>query len=242
MILVTNGCSWTYGSGDLANKLPDEERKKLLWPNFLGQKIGANEVVNLSLGCGSNPRIYRTTFDWLSKQSPERLNETIAVIQFTEFSRFELYQPKNRNKKYECDEDRWMQCKVDCITSTLSYNIETIVHIVQDINNRLFYYTDIEGVYNFMCQISAITDMFKNYGIKKFFYWNNNEFYTIPDNYKQYMLKTFPFVFSENDWRYEIVGEKIHTNGTVHIDRHPTMPNGHKQIADYIYATICDKI
>lgn len=104
MRLFTNGCSFTWGGGILeegyglhntyCSTLAEhvELRSSLVWPAYLGKLIGC-EVTNLSIGCGSNQRIVRTTLGHFTSMiaQGETVNDHIAVIQWTEPSRYELY-------------------------------------------------------------------------------------------------------------------------------------------------------
>jgi hypothetical protein len=63
--LFTNGCSWTWGGSLEEYWETEEDRLKLVWPHHLGNLLRADNVVNLSLSCGSNQRIVRTTLNWL---------------------------------------------------------------------------------------------------------------------------------------------------------------------------------
>jgi hypothetical protein len=236
MILYANGCSWTWGSGEKANHKPKEERESLLWPHFLGQFLNAEKVVNNSLGGGSNPRIFRTTFDWLSKQTTQDLSKVVAVIQFTEISRYEIYVPNDKNNRYEFDEERWMACKVDCVTPIIPNENRKI--IMEDNNTRLSYFTETEGVYLLLNQAHSIANLFKSFGVNKFYFWNNNNFWNSPDNYCDYARDNLPFIdydAKKTGWKYERVGNVVHSDGSIGFDAHPTMPDGHKQLAKLIY-------
>ena len=57
--VYSNGCSYTEGCG-LDN--PVKER----YSKFLADKFGAEDI-NQSEGGGSNQRIFRTTYDWISE-------------------------------------------------------------------------------------------------------------------------------------------------------------------------------
>jgi hypothetical protein len=64
MILLTNGCSWTYGGSLGLDEIEkQEQRLQSTWPHHLGQLLNVSENVQLAVGCGSNQRIVRTTFD-----------------------------------------------------------------------------------------------------------------------------------------------------------------------------------
>ena len=81
--LLTNGCSWTAGGG--LTDIYDLEYLKnhITWPAHLKNLMNFDNQINLSAGCGSNQRIFRTTLDWVLAQTPETLSNTTAVIQWT---------------------------------------------------------------------------------------------------------------------------------------------------------------
>jgi hypothetical protein len=246
MILYTNGCSWTYGAhagGDHPfHSWTDEERLSKLWPHFLGQKLNAKKVVNLSKGCGSNQRIFRTTYDWLNTLTEQECNEVVAVIQFTQISRYEIYLQKNFNENYENITDRWLACKVDSISGSTLDEADSKAHMLLN-NQRLSTYTDIEGIYTYITQVIALTKLFELFKVKKFFYWNNNEFVHSPANYCSFIMDNFPFIQKHGDrWNYERVGKVVNTDGSIGFDDHPSLIVGHGQLADIIYDKIHDLI
>jgi len=80
--LYTNGCSYTEGCG-LDN--PEKER----YSKFLADKFDAEDINN-SLGGGSNQRIFRTTFEWIS-ENQDKLKDTLFVIQLSYSVRNEIW-------------------------------------------------------------------------------------------------------------------------------------------------------
>lgn len=234
MILYTNGCSWTWGHGEQANLSSREKRESMLWPHFLGEKLQAEKVVNNSTGCGSNQRIVRTTFEWLRTLDPNDYKKVVAVIQFTEMSRFEFYLQKHTGIPYENFEDRWINCKVNAISGSF---IPNYLHdtIINDANKRLSYTTPIEDLYNFLTHVNALTNVFKTYNISNVFYWNHNNFIWLPKEYKDYFYKNFPFISEDERWEYSRHGYVINSDGSKGYDDHPSMPEGHKELASIIF-------
>lgn len=57
MILLTNGCSWTYGGGLDSHNPPREELDQVTWPKHLADLLGADKFYNLADGCGSNQHV-----------------------------------------------------------------------------------------------------------------------------------------------------------------------------------------
>jgi hypothetical protein len=107
MKLFASGCSFTWGGGlfthvhDYEGNLFDEtntslinlQRLSITWPGQL-HKIGSfSEFHNHSMGCGSNNRIIRKTIDFFIDKinKKEDLSDWIAVIQWSEPSRFEFF-------------------------------------------------------------------------------------------------------------------------------------------------------
>ena len=87
--IFANGCSWTWGG---ALDYNDHDRfQKITWPAHLKKLFRYENVVNKAMGCGSNQRIVRTTFDWVTSQPKEILENTIAVIQWSDPFRYEYY-------------------------------------------------------------------------------------------------------------------------------------------------------
>ena len=112
MKLFANGCSFTWGGGilekekNLSNTLSPailrrkeytEFREKSVWPWHLHQLLKTEECVNLAMGCGSNSRIVRTTLDFFVEKinKQENVSDWLAVIQWTEPSRYEVYDERN---------------------------------------------------------------------------------------------------------------------------------------------------
>jgi hypothetical protein len=108
MKLVTNGCSFTWGAEILLAELGFSEsdprygqnidfyidfRTSRTYTYHLHDKLKTSNYDNLSMGGASNQRIVRTTLDYFMPKllNDEDLSEHIAVIQWTEPSREEVY-------------------------------------------------------------------------------------------------------------------------------------------------------
>lgn len=183
MILYTNGCSWTWGGGlephfKTNDILDHATRLKLVWPHYLGQYLNTERVDNLALGAGSNQRIVRTTYDYLVSKSKEELEKTVAVIQFSEWSRFERYITLDQNTYIENDPERWIRCKIDAVIfEGLDYNIsddtqEILKEELEDTKRKLSKTTLIEYFYNTVTQMHALKSMFLSFGIKNYYFWH----------------------------------------------------------------------
>ena len=104
MILYVNGCSHTaacdanvvhawaeddpdyYGWG----QVPHPENLKVSWGKKLSEMLGATEFYCDAQSGGSNPRIIRTTREWI-KNNPDKLANTFMVIQWTTWEREEWF-------------------------------------------------------------------------------------------------------------------------------------------------------
>ena len=158
MILLANGCSWTWGGGLEPYVQVGKKRDQLVWPYHLGNLLSATQTVNLAKGCGSNQRIVRTTRDWIMSQNEETLSNTIAVIQWTEPSRYEFY----HDPSGEYDPNKWMLCKIDCVSRDIELDKETIQYHEKLNSQRYITYTDIEGMYRLLEHYESLDNIFKN--------------------------------------------------------------------------------
>ena len=243
MILLTNGCSWTYGGSLGLDKIEkQEQRLQSTWPHHLGQLLNVSENVQLAIGCGSNQRIVRTTFDWLLEQSSERLKDTVAVIQWTEPTRYEYYEPINYNDSLENIPGRWARVKIDlCLQQDGTPEKEHKVALERS-QRRFETTTHQENMYEMVDRISALGSMFKLFGVR-YFYWNQlNLADQYPKHVQDYYCDNFPWIdtprlsyLDMNDsyrWKYETVSK---------TDVHPSF-QGHRELADIIYSKIKDRI
>jgi len=89
--LYSNGCSYTEGYG-LDN--PEKER----YSKFLANKFTAEDI-NQSAGGGSNQRIFRTTYNWIS-QNQDKLKDTLFVIQLSYPVRNEIWVNRTWRDEY----------------------------------------------------------------------------------------------------------------------------------------------
>ena len=233
MILLTNGCSWTWGGClDVVGPDIDAKRKLLVWPHHLGQIIGADSVVNLSLGCGSNQRVVRTTYEWILAQDPQTLKDVVAVIQWTEPSRYEYYQPIDVTTWTENIPENWAMCKANVCLQ----NSEPEKYALARNQKRLETWTLQEGQYQHLIECEALAGLFARFGIK-FFYWsfvNDIRYQQIA--IRDYHLSNFPWIDDplqdHGYWKYDRISE---------VDAHPSV-TGHEQLADIIHSQIKDKV
>jgi len=237
MILLTNGCSWTYG-GSLGLDQQDQTEKRLqsVWPYYLGQLLNVDENVQLAAGCGSNQRIVRTTFQWLVEQSAERLRDTIAVIQWTEPSRYEYYEPIDYHNSLENIPERWAKVNINvCLQSDPTPNgyKEAFERSQQrfETNSRQ------EDMFRIVSEITALGKMFETFGVE-YYYWNqSSQAFMFPHLIKQFYADNFPWIDNPRimsfapelgSWIYDRISP---------TDMHPSF-QGHRELADIIYEKI----
>lgn len=227
MILFTNGCSWTWGGGlspwfTKDNKVDDNLRKTLVWPHHLGQLINASQVVNLGLGCGSNQRTVRTTFDWFMHEY-KKDEKVIAVIQITDPARYEYYVSENIDD-FTSEPLRWAKMTP---SAGISHH-EPEETFIANKNVRLSSYTTIEGMYKIITDCSALSYLFKKHNVEYYFFTGATTFSRFyPSEYKNY-LANLPCLDMLNLWAYERISK---------TDGHPSIL-GHKQLAEHIYNAI----
>ena len=264
--LFTNGCSWTYGG---ALDQPDTKERitdlhdNIVWPAHVKRLMNFDEQVNLSAGGGSNQRICRTTFDWVSKQTPETLKNTTAVIQWSCVDRYEYYVPKN-NETYEIEPglpeeihhtilrqsldnnafsitdsrtiDRWAKVNPHGLISYYEDHCDT--NILQDANNRYRTYTEQEGLMTWLTQLGFLHDLFNHYEVEHYFW----QFHSYIKGYDQpiqdYMYERFPFLEESRDhqWKYERIRDVVAGSNDSHPSEH-----GHLELAEYIVSSIAKK-
>ena len=121
--LVSNGCSFTEGTGlvpsppgqySVAINLEDIKFEKTVKPyrysGILSKKLGIEDI-NLSRGGASNERIFGTTIDWI-EENIEKCNDTLFVIQWSYIGRDihekfavtrELIKKAHENKVWKID-------------------------------------------------------------------------------------------------------------------------------------------
>lgn len=226
MILIANGCSWTYGGGLDLNGITREELDQVTWPKHLADNLGASTFVNLAEGCGSNQRIFRTTLNYLLDNKFDE--DVVVVIQFTEESRYEYYYPLDMSDNYENIEDRWMRAKTTNLTPEIVDNFDKHYQLSQQ---RIKYHnSDIQNIYTYIEHCEALSNLLNQHNIK-YYFWDMHEVPArLPDRFRDYVLSSFNWLQKNNDnswnfWSYDSISEH---------DNHPSH-TGHKQLADIIY-------
>ena len=222
--LLANGCSWTAGGG-LDNIHNPYKLESILWPHQLSKLLNYDNCVNLSAGCGSNQRIVRTTFNWLTSQDSETLKNTIAVIQWTELSRYEYYHTTNDNQ-YEDIERNWAKVKTGVVISPadpLNYLDSTL----ERSQRRYELYTDVEGLYTHLTHLETLHSLFNHFGVK-YYYWNFTMAYDLVNHpLSSFILSRYNWLekYGRHTWDYQRISTE---------DPHPN-EHGHYQIAKHIF-------
>lgn len=222
--LLTNGCSWTWGGG-LDLKYNEYHLKHhITWPAHLKNLMGFDKCVNLAMGNGSNQRIFRTTLDWILKQDKETLENTTAVIQFTEWARCEFYVPMTSHK-YENTPEQWALCNINH-----AFLNGSGVGLQKEREYRYKTYTDIEGFYTYLSHCAAMANLFDTYNIK-YYYWNFvAPMFELIEPYKTHLLSKYHWLEKNgrHTWEYQRIGSH---------DPHPD-ELGHQQLAKHIKKAI----
>lgn len=219
MKLITNGCSFTWGGGFY--DYPDYLRETMVWPHHLGALLQAKQVVNLSSGCGSNQRIFRTTLNYILSTPKKDLENAIAVIQFTDSSRYEFYLPSSVDR-FENIEENWAKAKVDVLLVPTHKMYDELYRLTQE---RISMHTPIEGLYQTISIALSLQYIFNLHNIKHYFWTIDLKDY--PNNLNN-IIDEINFIDYHDCWEYERISLE---------DPHPSIV-GHKQIANYVFKAI----
>ena len=259
MILLTNGCSWTWGGGleyvisvdniihknistfpEISTDGLDDIRYASVWPYHLGNMLGSEKTINLALGGGSNQRIVRTTLNWIMSQSAEDLENTVAVIQWTDAARYEYYAPLNMDDPLENIETRWARVKIDLCLSQEDIPYREKLKRSQ---RRFETYTDIESMYRTITEMSTLSYFFNKYKIK-YFFWDKDCAYPISSVKHKFIENIYPEPFKTfilNNFNWVNIYHSEYERLLEYNDSHPNL-KGHKQIAELMYNQIVGKI
>jgi len=94
--IIATGCSYTFGSEILGMGNTSIENKALAYPQLLADRLGAQDVVNLSRCGASNDRIYYELAAYLLANRSRLIGRRILVIvQWTYWNRVMLFSPIN---------------------------------------------------------------------------------------------------------------------------------------------------
>ena len=259
MHILANGCSNTWGAGLGYEDIPElpihgkavndasralhQQRVNQTWPGQLAQNLGAESVTNLGISCGSNQRIIRTTLEWCLQQTPEKLKNTVALIQWTHSMRYEYYVPKKDSiwsfltTPTECppinnisiDPNRWAKVKTG-VRIGLPNEPKTLLRwpLEEVAQARYLLWTPEEGIYRDIECYSSLDSIFRGFGIK-YFYWHYIG-YNLNPSLEEWATHTFNWVDPTNPstkgWEFDRLPCS-----------HPSV-QGHQEIAKRIFDLI----
>lgn len=235
MKLFTNGCSWTHGAEILneeTNFVPGEKvtldhitfLNENIWSGLLHKKLNTEKVYNLSSGAGSNARIVRTTLDFFIKILLEHkeIKDYIAVIQWTDPSRFEVYD--NLLKEYISITN------TSCFPEVDKYKKKQL---------SSFRFTQDQQAFKneWLTHLVSLSSFFKCYGIKYLFctidfihnekdYSNYSTLYQLPNNFYKKNI-----IWLGHD---EIENQILNSVHHRYPCKHPNL-TGHNIIAERLY-------
>ena len=247
MKLYANGCSFTWG-GDIIKTLHDHDgsllddsaptqtnnyRLSVVWPKHLGDLLKCTEVHNHSLGCGSNNRIVRRTLDFFlpKVQNSENMSDWVAVIQWSDPSRFEFY---------NADENCWTTVKHD-MSIDEKYRNPNLVYETDPIDQQLIYsyyrkFNNKVWTQKWFEEMLTLGFFFKQHNIKYLFtsmlpttiFFNESQLSYLKDNFNWcYNSRNNHILWSIPDLKIEQTS-------------HPTLL-GHKQIAERFHDQLTGK-
>lgn len=227
--LFANGCSFSTGAG-----LPycDDMRYRhivldQIWAKHLSNHLNCESYVNLAQPCGSNQRMFRTTFNWILQQPQSILNNTVAVIQFTDGFRYEYYVSKD-NYQWENDCHQWTVVK-EGVLMCPGLSTDEREFELREIENRFKKYTYEDDFYKFLTWFHAFDNLFKQHNIEYYIWDRSHRFPTIPINYMDYIVKNFNYLNNEPPY--------FLSYDTIPNDGHPSL-QGHIDIANILYDRI----
>jgi hypothetical protein len=261
MKLFANGCSFTFGGG-LCNQFDTDhkgqyifvpgsshpkniEREKVVWPSHLGKLLDADEVVNLSIGAGSNSRIVRTTLDFFMEKLSQGadVTEYLAVIEWTDISRHEY-----------SAHGQWWLCNNNGVANDTGYKSGTLppgpIPSQQVQHTEYFYkhqYHEWQDVTDAVMHITALGGFFEKFKIPYVFWCLNGLHYEQITHDKQFesfkyllpMVEKFTWLGGTIDQsRFSGFGEYDSECFVSPTDGHPNRL-GHQKLAKNIHQLMC---
>lgn len=245
MKLFTNGCSFTWGGaiypslydqqGNLLdyNNTSEINQKRLndVWPAQLRNLLGADQVVNLAIGCGSNERIVRTTMDYFTSliHNQNFSKDWYAIIQWSIPSRFEYWDDNSES---------WAMCMVNGSMTSKEVEWRHVEQIDNFAKHIWVNFNDITYSQRYWTQVIALSSFFNNLGIP---YWFSNLdtsvlFHLQPHQY-EYLQNHINWIDNSMTKNFDNLFEEKHDSGS----GHPSV-FGHQQIATNMYNFLQDKI
>lgn len=204
--LYVNGCSMTK-----YQNLPEDQQ----WPNLVRQQLEIDRIVNDGYGCGSNQRIFRTTFDFVNYKKFSASN-TVILIQMTYPFRFEYLQANGE----------WAAVNQHgAVAEDLSY-------AKRYLNMKSKSYTDEEEAYEYLQKLYAIDNLLKKSRVRNYFFLN----FHMPVKSRKIVNK----LNKQFNWIVKNNSEDSHFPEYECISASDPHPNehGHIKIADWIVQNI----
>lgn len=243
MKVFSNGCSFTWGGAlyqghdEYGRQLDwwntgntNQQRINKVWPSKLAKLCNA-EHVNLSMGCGSNQRIVRTTLDYFSDQISGGTfsNDWIAIIQWSLAPRFEYFDELS---------DGWALCMPNGCNTDVQTDWSHKKYIEKFIDMYYRYTNDKTWAQNYFTQTVALASFFDKHNIP---FWFSNLDKHVFDH-----LETWQQDYLRNNANWIGAGPWINFGSLFH-DRHHEgsghpSEQGHTEIANSIYQHIKDMI
>lgn len=244
MKLFANGCSFTWG-GAVYPTLHDEygiqldwwntsntnlQRIKQVWPGQLADSLQIDHV-NLSMGCGSNDRIVRTTLDYFVDQISGGTFEPdwLAVIQWSQAPRFEFWDDISES---------WALCLPTGSMTDKHTDYKHKQHI--DKLKDLYYSYANDKTYSqkYFQQVVNLSCFFDKHHIQYYFSNLDKQVLNHLDSWQQdYLRNHISWLESDPRFYFGDLFDDYHESGS----GHPSLI-GHRQIAQNIYNYIKDKI
>jgi hypothetical protein len=174
MILI-NGDSWTGG------RLPAVERK--YWPDFLNEKVDT-QLINLGIGGSSNPRIYRSTLDFLYSSEDKSIDK--IIIGWSGVDRNEL--------SCAFDNDPHPSSNYFKITPEGTYcKHQDVSQAVKDSIHRIYYkwcHSQNKNIKNFLLNAIALQDICKQRNIKLLNFFSFQDIFSMCNTEELIILKS----------------------------------------------------
>jgi len=138
------------------------------WSGIISKKLNIQNLINESVGGGSNDRIFRMTYDFLLKYPKEKRNELLLIIGWTCSDRREIYLEQI---------DSWERFNPTySFTETLDYtksNIDKNYKIELDNLHKDFImllHNDYECTHRYFQQVYYLSNLLENLNIKYVFF------------------------------------------------------------------------
>lgn len=268
--LYVNGCSWSQGyllqedpivqsyAENLGYEFLSDFRLKLHgefivdgfqpiydefnWAGVLRKQLAIPNLVNQSLGAGSNARILRTTLDYVKTLSPKQRSKLLVVIGWTLPDRSELYLDDGAGtQRWELfnPAQQW-----DTLTPDDIYTPEFRRRITEYWRRHV---ADVHSVYacvkQFFQQSYLLANTLENLGIRYYFFNTFPVFWGVDDPVQLASFSTDAEQYQQLSVMslYDTFTELITTSPELQLsDRHPNSL-GYRLWADRLYTDITQR-